>query len=305
MNNVVEIKTKIQGMYKIEAVRPDGSKRLLADWFPNLITDGGLDQIGQRADWLAYCVVGSGNTAPANSDTSLVSFIAATSSYTTSSRTAQSSPPYYGTSTQTYRFAIGVATGNLSEVGISPVNNGTTLFSRALILDGLGSPTTITVLAGEALDVTYQLLQYVPTSDVTGTVTINSIPYAYTMRAAFANGTAWAVGPASSGGDWAGTNQSYVTDGTIGAITGQPSGTIGSGSTSAYGSYTPGNYYLDTTISYSLVQSNVSGGIGAMLLAQGRYIGSLGAMQVAFVPSLPKDGSHTMTLVFRHSWARH
>lgn len=303
MNTNIEIPftTKVKGRYKMEAIRPDGSKRLLADWFDNLITNQGLDNLG-NGSVINDCLVGSGNTAPSNTDTTLVTFVAATSTITTSSSSVQPSSPYFGTTTKTFRFAAGVATGNLSEVGVGPNSSNTALFSRALILDGGGSPTTITVLSSEALDVTYQLQQYVPTADVTGSVTINAVSYAYTARAADATTAAWEF----DFGDAAGFAACTSYNGTIGAVTGEPSGTSAGGlGVNSQGSYTNGTKHLDSTFVFGLIDGNLSGGISAVLLVAGRSRSSMGRYQIGFSPSLPKDSSHTMTLVFRHTWDRH
>lgn len=292
---------KMAGWFKLEAVRADGSRRLLADWFPNLIVNAGLDAIGNNATWLSQCFVGSGNNAPANTDTSLQTLVASTSSINVNTQGNSGSSPWFGTTTNTYRFAIGVATGNLAEVGVG--TDATHIFSRALILDGGGSPTTITVLSSEALDVTYQLQNNSPTADVTGSITIAAVSYAYTVRAANANGTTqWAVGSHGDQGGLGGITPT-VFNGAIGAVTGQPSGTSATGA-GANSAYSNGNHFTDALISFSLVQGNVSGGVAALLFSLGQGGSSLGEMQIGFVPSIPKDGSHTMTLGVRHTWAR-
>ncbi|MDP9112277.1 MAG: hypothetical protein M3O20_01190 [Acidobacteriota bacterium] len=300
--NIVSLHTGLRGMYKIEAVKPDGSKRLLADWFPNLITDNGLEQIAVGG-YLYYACVGSGNTAPSNSDTALVSFIGA-GGIISAARTATSSPPYYGATTIVYRIAAGSATGNLSEVGVGSQTNGLNLFSRALILDGTGTPTTITVLSTEALDVTYQLQLYSPTTDVTGTVNISGVNYNYTMRAALVtNAGYWAPLYYS---DAAGYNQVQVGQGTIGAVTSSPTFTASDYPDGlAIQSYGAGNHYIDTICSFSLGRGNVSGGINCFQLFAGRTYQDLGTFQCQLDASIPKDASHTLSLTFRHSWGRY
>jgi hypothetical protein len=290
----------LRGFYKIEAVRPDGRRRLLADWFPNLITDAGLELIGGAGGYFLRCVVGSGNTAPSNSDTALVSLVGSTTSLTGSTQTAQSTPPYFGTLTMTYRFNAGVATGNLAEVGIGPTN--TNLFSRALILDGGGSPTTITVLSGEALDVSYQLQLHSPTVDVTGSVTISGVATAYTLRAATVTAAGnWAP---SSSGDPGGPRNLTVYNGTIGAVTTTPSGSTASAPVGVPDAYSAGSHRRDSTFSLGLVDGNVSGGVSAISYFCGLNFGDLGVFQVGFSPTIAKDSTKLLTLSLRHSWAR-
>jgi hypothetical protein len=304
MKNRIGIHTGLKGMYKIEAVAPDGTKRLLADWFPNLITDNGLEIIGTTGAFFSYCCVGSGNNAPANSDTTLQTYVANSSAQTVFTRAAASTAPYFGSSTVTYRFAAGVATGNLAEVGIGPTGGGVNLFSRALILDGGGSPTTITVLSSEALDVTYQLQLYSPTTDVTGTVVIAGVSYNYTIRAANANTTSWS--PFTYGG-FGGIASLQVGQGTINGVTGLPTYTANGGGadSSTRQTYGAGNHYVDTVFGFSLNFGNAAGGINCMNFYAGASYNDLGAFQLQLDASIPKDNSHVLSLTLRHTWGRY
>lgn len=302
--NVIELPTKLRGRYKLEAVdMATGKRRILADWFDNLITDNGLNLLATTSAWSTLCCVGSGNTAPANANTALVSLIASTSTTTVTTNANNGASPYIGTMTKTFRFPIGAATGNLSEIGVGVI--ATNLFSRALILDGGGSPTTITVLSSEALDATYQLQVYVPLVDVTGTVTINAVSYAYVMRGANAtSASAWG-GPSAVSGDQTGLRNCTVFNGALGAITASPGGTNASSGSIAVQAYTSGSFLIDSIVSFGLTDGNVSSGVSAALLTYGKSNNTMGQFQVSFSPALPKDASHTMTLTFRQSWNRH
>ena len=292
-----------RGRYRIEAVNQgDGRRRVLADWFPNLITNGGLDMIGNGQSYLTACAVGSGNTAPAVTDTALNTLVASTTSTIAggSSSGVQSTAPYYGYVVNQYNFPAGTATGNLSEVGVG--TSATALFSRALILDGTGSPTTITVLSTESLYVTYEVEQVVPTTDVTGTVTIAGVVYNYTIRAANATQVFWS---GSLNGDAPGVSACVVSNGTIGAITGTISGTTAGATSIAVSAYTNGSYSLESTITFGLTDGNVAGGITAMSCQFGRAFGNgeRGFFQYGFSPAIPKDGSHTLTLSVNQTWS--
>lgn len=298
----IDTATRLQGFFKLEAVRPDGRRRLLADWFPNLITDAGLDIIGTSGAWLSYCRVGTGNTTPNVADTALAGHLAATNNSIINSGTAQSIEPYYGARTKTFRFAEGAAAGNLQEVGIGTAATGSTLFSRALILDSGGSPTTVTVLSDESLDVTYQLRLYPPLSDVVDTINISGTDYDFTKRAALVTtASAWYCGISGDfGGGFPGGVVVY--SGTMGAITGSPSGTTSNGSTTN-ASYGATNLYRDFSTVWGLTAANF-GGIQSALATMGPASSAFGAVQVEFDPVIPKTSSQILTLVFRHSWAR-
>lgn len=293
----VETKTRVRGFYKLEAVDARGRRRLLADWFPNLITTNGANALG-TVSVLDFCAVGSGNATPALTDTSLQTFVASTSTTNFGTRAASPTSPYFGSYTTQYAFAIGVATGNLAEVGVG--KSATSLFSRALILDGSGVPTTITVLSSEALYVTYQLNQYVPLTDVTGSITISGTTYGYTVRAADATATDWAYNNQGSPS----LRGASVFSGGIGAITGSPSGTQSAQTSINNVAYSAGSFTLVSTATWGLTAGNV-GGV-ASVFAQWQDGGgavSRGSYQIGFSPSVPKDASHVLTLTFSMSWA--
>jgi hypothetical protein len=301
---IATVQTQVAGYFKIEAVKPDGTRRVLADWFPNLILDQGLDRMGANSDYLNACQVGTGNTAPAVGQTGLVSYTAGTSTTNSTTTGAAADAPYYGWRRNVFRFAAGAAEGNLSEVGVGWSTSGSDLFSRALILDGLGDPTTITVLSDEFLDVTYELRQYAPTADVTGTVVDGSDSYDFTLRAARATvSTHWGGGLGIASSHQIGQVPFFIAyTGTLGAVTGQPSGTTASISSSGQGvnaAYSASSYQRDFTVSAGLSDINLSGGVRSVLIPTTR-----GEYQCEFDPPIPKDGTKTLVLGFRVTWAR-
>lgn len=295
-------RSRMAGFYRMQVFRPDGRLRKDTGFFPNLITDAGLNHIGTESDWLACCKVGEGNTAPANGNTALVSWVAGTGTTVGGDGTAQASPPYFGTRTITWQFATGVAEGNLAEVGVGEQHtNAGVLFSRALILDGGGSPTTLTVLSDEILNVTYQLRRYPPLVDVEDTVELNSIPYDFILRAAnVTSATDWAAaGGIGGGGQF---SQCTAHDGAIGAITTTPSGATSGGSVTnaVYGN---NNLYRDFSCDFSISQANFAGGVDAISVPLG--VGSnQGRVQVGFTPAIPKTSSDVLSITLRHIWAR-
>lgn len=295
----IAVRPRFTGHFKLEAVGLDGRVRHLAE-FDNLITTLGANMLGgvnSGAIFTTLCV-GSGNATPALTDTSLQTLVASTNTTGPASPVLSNSgsSPYYGITTIQWQFPIGGATGNLSEVGVG--FSTTALFSRALIVDNVGSPTTITVLSTEALYVTYTLRQYVPLTDVTGNVTLNAISYAYTLRAMNATAAfAWAL---FNGGDNPTLQNSAAYSGTIGAITGSPSGTASNASTLSTSAYSSGSFVRDVSATWGLTQGNV-GGIGAISLVFGGSQ-SRGDYQIGFSPVIPKDSSHVLTMNFRLSW---
>jgi hypothetical protein len=284
-----------------------GKSRTLAK-FPNLITDGGLNRIGLATGWLAGCYVGSGNSAPAEAQTSLDTLVAGTANRISWTSSSLATSPYHTDSVITYRFAQGAAAGNLSEVGVGWSSAG--LWSRALILDGVGNPTTITVLADEFLDVVYRLRTYPPLVDVISEVVIDGITTTVTARASQVTASAgWtsstSVAGFQGGGDTtASASRHIVYSGNIGAITGQPSGTSAQGPGAGNAAYSSGSLLRDYTLTWGITQGNV-GGVGALFTTMGTTGQGLGRMQYRFQPSIAKDSTKTMVLACRNLWGRY
>lgn len=139
------------------------------------------------------CVVGEGTTTPAESNTTLVSYKANTTTlqaFATAFNATVS--PRYVAKSYTFRFGEGVAAGNITEVGTVPssftgtLNASSPVMSRALVKDSGGTPITMAVLSDEFLDVVFKMTWYVP-EDVTGSVSIAvrgvATPFNYTLRA--------------------------------------------------------------------------------------------------------------------------
>jgi hypothetical protein len=254
----IKIDVGLSGRYKLQVFK-SGKIQRETGWFDNLITNTGLDGITQNANPFRYAQVGSGSAAPAFTDTTLQSRIAGADGGSSPSSESFDTTNRYLRLNFTYTFASGAAAGNISEVGVSPVLAGTSLFSRALVLDSFGNPTSITVLAGEDLVVVYQLQIKQPTADFTGTISGAS----YTIRASLVGTSSLLQGWQASSGRQQfiapATNNTHAAyTGSIGAITAQPSGTSASAASAGVtnSAYTPGSYQREGKLTWSTSQAN-------------------------------------------------
>lgn len=305
---------RVAGFYKLSAMKPDGRIRPLTGWFPNLITNAGLDTLA-AGDWDLRACVGSGNTAPAFTDTQLASLVASTTTVFSSSTSVQSTEPYFATATKEWQFAQGAAAGNLTEVGVGP--SPTNLFSRALILDGMGDPTTITVLPNEFLNVSYQLRMFPPLVDVNNSIVLDGVNYDYTIRASRVTTAArpygWLMFTSSPPNTDGATNElraARTFTGVIGTITGGPSGSSLQGGTPSNPAYSPGSFNRTSSWTWGINDNNhgirsIEIGWGTITqVGVGTVAGGRGSFQIGFSAPIPKDNTKQLTLSFNLAWAR-
>lgn len=239
----------VDGLYRCQ-IRKERTGKLKYDtgWFHNLVTNLGLNQmwsVGQYQPGVAgqqfqYGCVGTGSTTPTVNDIALAAYTtksniggASTTGYVAATGTL-GQPGYtapYWYLRKTWTFPTGTAAGNLTEVGNFPNSQfsdhpeNTYLYSRALILDSDGNPTSITVLSDEVLTVTWELRYYLDVSDHSFSFNLNGSPITGVYRLDDISNT-----PLRSDGYPISSSLQYnhcsLFSGDIGAVTGRPSGTI-------------------------------------------------------------------------------
>lgn len=304
----------VTGHFDLKATSPEGASRPLAS-FPNMVLDNGINRwMVDRtlSSLMAGCSVGTSNTPPAASQTSLVSRVGHSySAFQTETKSyVGGATPYYEFKTY-IRFPAGTATGNLSEIGMGPGNEPNNLFSRALIVDAQGNPTTITVLANEALDVTYTVRLYLNVTPATGTFVLDGTTHTFTILPYLSTVPTtdeidyfyrrqWL-------GDGGGGNLSTWANITaLGAydVIVQGSTVFSSSWSVEIAPYTAGNLYRDRTLT-SAVSQIPTGTLAG--IAPNYWAGtSAGArMKLQFSPAIPFDVTQRLSVTIRVSLARH
>lgn len=303
-------KVGVEGWIRLE-VRKEGTDELVHDtgFFRNMITNQGLNAIATTDNFMSWFHVGTDGTAPSASDTWLYSWVASLDTTHTSAYGCAPSAPYYGWKRVKKRFAAGVATGNLSECGVGWSSTSGTLFARSQIKDSGGTPKTITVLADEYLDFTYELRYYPPATDTVGTIVIDGDTYDYTVRALAVTSTFYWAQYIGNVFTYLNASESYhraYTGGLNTVDAGSPLGTDATGTTSlAKSGYSADSHYLDFTVSATTSQWNVSGG-----LAKSFVFGGKGCrFQAQFEKQsdstgIPKTSLITLMIHWRISWDR-
>jgi hypothetical protein len=318
----IAVGSSLSGHFTMHVLKADqegrpieASRRKVAE-FDNLILDQGLNRIGLSDSYLGACQVGTGSVVPTNTDSQLASFLTGTTvTFATPTLGAQASPPHYGFSRHFYQFGAGVAAGNLSEVGVGWGATGAALFSRALIVDGVGTPTTITVLSDEILQVTYELRIYPAIADATQVVNINGTNHTFTVRPSrVTESFRWSNGGSASAnsGCRGGISESTIApitafSGGINAITSSPSGTASNRSSVTNSVYSAGTYLRDGQAVWAIGVANFgAGGIQSLEVPLGNSPSSnlIGNYQIGLSPAIPKISTQELRVNFRHTWAR-
>jgi hypothetical protein len=295
----------------IQVLEFPGSRRDLLDpnqEHPNKLLTAGLNVLATQSGWMSYCQVGSGLNQPLASDTALQTHVAGTSTIQDDNYGAQASVPYFGWRRRTYRFAQGVAAGNLNEVGIGWATSGAALICRHRTVNTDNEETTITVLSDEYLDVTYELRYYPPLVDVAGTITLDGTVYDTITRASQVTSAAeWGERIGDLMGQYSNSSSDWnAWDGEIGTITQAPSGTSVACDNANQANETYQNNSFEIVMVCNTGPSgwNVSGGIRSIRIKStaGNYQTRFGA-QGGGDEKIPKNSSYTMQLKWTLSWA--
>lgn len=183
---------KINGFYNLSVIRNAGmddehiedygiSGNLLTDNFFSAWRNNLLASFG----WRFY--VGTGTAAPQFTDTQLQSLLGGQSDAATVTANAnvKEGSDYFSSSTGIAQWAVGAIVGNISEIGASlrsAGNSATSLHSRALILDGSGNPTTITLTATDQLVASYTLKYKIPTDQHVSVVDFEGVATTCTLE---------------------------------------------------------------------------------------------------------------------------
>lgn len=293
------IEQKCEGFISLAVGKTIDNPRYKTE-FKNLIVDQGLNNAASTAinTLVTRCKVGSSSDIPTTSDTVLGQPVGGYTSVVTSTYNHSSgNPVWYTYGRFTYTFPVGAVTGDLREIGF--FDSSDNMFSHALLKDGAGDPTTITVLADEQLFVTYEVRKYAAETDQTGTFTlaINGVDtsFSYVARSALINTSV-------SSNYWHGSHKLGVdTDivayesQVLGTVTGTPTGTavVGLG---VIDTYAAGSFKSTLNCIFDPSVANFTNGIGSMMLCNG--------FQVSFNPAIPKNSDRRLILPLSTVYSR-
>lgn len=177
---IQDINLGFKGRFQVTVKKEDGSIKTELPWQDNLITNEGikllnginqvtnLNGVSNTSSINYNCFVGSSSTEPAVTDIKLGKYIAANSRSenfkTFIEEPTKSRPNHVREYWQQKYIFTSLNNVNIAEVGLGYETSNSTkeyaLFTHALTKDAQGSPSTITVLQGEILEINYEFSAY-------------------------------------------------------------------------------------------------------------------------------------------------
>lgn len=309
----------LSGQFRMVVSEDAAGERVKHDtgFFDNLITDVGMNRVGtvntdsvtSIGSFNSLCgrfVVGSGSTTPAFTDTALVAPVAFASANPVLDSESSSYTRGWYEITVHHQFGQGEAAGNLSEIGIQHTGLSGPLWSRALILDGAGNPTTITVLPDDFLTCYYTLRIMIPQEDAVFNIDVDYdddgvVPTVVTARPLAANSSSpnngWGLQTFSVSSTRA--RVEFFTGGLS-----DPTATSPLGTSLGYLDSFSAIPYIQNSFERYGVQAAGLTAHNSNQLATAVVRPLMGYWQVEFNPPLQKNNTQTMQLTFGYSWAR-
>lgn len=294
----MEIKAKVQAIFQFTVRDSEGNIKRESAEFPNIVLDQGLELLG-TSDVMAFCHVGSGVTPPTKDNTALEVFVAESS--TSTSYTEGFHPTEgYCWGRRVFRFEQGVATGNISEVGVGGRDtlSQKVLFNRALVKDSQGFFATVTVMEDETLDVTVELRSYLNMKSQEYQVSMSGVPYSLRTEALLVD--------SPHNNYFSGAVSQDPPSGYSGGISSKttyPEGYIASfsGSSASYSTreYVPGSKQKVLDMYWGLNAGN-SAPLKTVVVPT-----NIGVYQTQFDPPINKTADHILKLTFTVSWSRY
>lgn len=294
-------KVRAGGEFRVIVVNENGTVDQDTGWFSNLITDTGLIHFsGSNGTWYYYCHLGSDNTAPAVTDSTLGSWLGRHSSQQASVQgPTATTPDYEFYTTAGWTFNAGVCTGTIRELGISVGTTNTNMSIRTLV-----SPE-VTKSSTQILYVYYRFTVWPTLTDNTGVVNIGGDDYDYTLRPCGLGSahTAYATFGLSS---TLSHHDTYANG--IGTITGSPTGGDGLNAESV-SLQSRGSGYYESKITWGLSVGNYGGGIRSTRhLNNFNNLSSRGWQieysRVSDSAAIPKDNTMKFYVTIRMTWDR-
>ena len=177
-------KSSLSGKYKLQIHKSNGQLKKELEFDNMILNSAWTLNVTSLGFHFSNFHLGTGTTPPQFTDTTLEARVVSSNRGHTNylGFPTVDYANFRATYSVGYQFTPGQATGTFTEVGVGALANGTNLFSRSLIKDSNGNPTSITILADEYLTIVYSFIFQSPTEDIPFTCTVKNQVYNGFMR---------------------------------------------------------------------------------------------------------------------------
>lgn len=315
----MNIHTELMGEARVVHQAADGTVLQDTGFQKNVILNQGLEAIGLGVNnyLMDSCVIGSGNTTPQYTDTTLNAVVAGVNSDRNNDVISSSYIPDSSNLYKINRIFKFVFTGlnneNISELGLASRYTGLSdynLCTRMLVKDVNGNPTTITVLTGETLTVYYKLWMVFSTLDLSYVVNLSDgkgglEPFNVVTRLADAGSSDYGGGNTVVVGSTlrTATITLRVSEYNITDITSKPTSESNRVGTASYYAYVPGSYKRSLYGSFGTTVGNVT--IKSMHVKTALGIFQFGISKVSDGSFMTKTSQDTFAVSIELSWGRY
>lgn len=297
------MKCSVGGRFKLEVLNSKGEV-VKSNESNNMLLDGFFTRWAASSNNIgsgAFFCVGTGSTPVAANQTSLANFLAGSVSGSQANTTSNDNElrpgnVYRCSTTHVATYPIGQIVGTITEIGANfTTNSSTNLDSRALLVDGGGTPTALTILSSEQLRVTYTTWTDINPAQSVTTIDFDGVSTTCTLeKLRCDNKLCWSVflGPLSAFSSLAymsSTQNLYNSITTVPNLTGTVTSTMGTAISSQ------GLGVRRYTITFSVSYGNIAGGIKYIYLAN-PMSSSYNMLGLHFDPPIAKTNTKTLTL---------
>jgi hypothetical protein len=326
-----ELKGSVKGEYQIQVVKADGrvTYPLGKEFIPNLILNSGIDAFfasnrdqGWYGALTTFCRAGSGTTAEAEAQTTLIAQLKSTNSYfggSGANGTATDTVNGKVTHKRTYEFSTETGAVSYSEIGVGPTASGADLFSRVVLRqDEL--PITLNLVEGDNLRVVYQLTISIPQIVNATTVSLTTTGWSAAGQLKLTGTFDSIFGTVAANGTYSGglglslmssrrassnARASYLaTNDAFPAVNANLAlASIAQISSETLASYTNGSFTRDITVTFTPADPATSvANVRSVCL---RGSGNPGAtLQLLLSANQPKSNEYRLSFTFRFTWDR-
>lgn len=304
---MISARADVSGRFSVVVDGPRGTRRFE---FDNLITDIGLESMASGLN-IDRCELGRGTSTPLPTETGLPLPVTSRVSSSSTETGNSGAAPWYTFVRKTFVFPAGSISAPATEVAIFSSSGASSLFSRALIRDAIGSPTTVEVRPDETLTVSYELRKWPPATDQLGSFQLDVFgaqqTINYTLRAANVSDAAsfW-LGSAGAGELNPNNPAMAISGDALGPVTAYPAGTLVAPASASLIAYQAGSLRRRISAAFAVTTAQFPDGIGSMLFGKnGTFSGAnLYGFQISFSPKIQIVEGRTLGIKLFVSWGR-